>query len=136
MDFRPSNAIPSGFTTTAALRIPQTGYLASAEAARQLGVSQSTVQKWYRLGVLNGKHDGGPSSLWIRWTAKVAERLGGGAAPDPRRVSVRRLCQTQGKGPDEILVWAERKGHTVYRLRRGSTLRFFVLPKSLSLPPQ
>jgi hypothetical protein len=63
MDFRLSNAIPSGFTTTAALRIPQTGYLTSAEAARQLGVTQSTVQKWYRLGVLNGKHDGGPSSL-------------------------------------------------------------------------
>lgn len=136
MDFRLSNAIPSGFTTTAGLRIPQTGYLTSAEVAKQLGVSQSTVQKWYRLGVLSGKHDGGPSSLWIRWAAEVGERLGGGATPDSRMVSVRRLCQTQGRGPDEILAWAEREGHTVYRLRRGSTLRFFVLPQSSSLPPQ
>jgi hypothetical protein len=136
MDFRLSNAIPSGFTTTAALRVPQTGYLTSAEAARQLGVSQSTVQKWYRLGVLNGKHDGGPSSLWIRWTEEVGERLGGGATPDPRMVSVRRLCQTQGKGPDEVLAWAQREGHAVYRLRRGCSLRFFVLPQPCSLPPQ
>jgi hypothetical protein len=75
-------------------------------------------------------------SLWIRWTAEVGERLGGGAIPDSRMVSVRRLCQMQGKGPDEILAWAEREGHTVYRLRRGSTLRFFVLPQSSSLPPQ
>jgi hypothetical protein len=48
-------------------------------------------------------------------------------------VSVRRLCQMQGKGPDEILAGAEREGHTVYRLRRGSTLRFFVLPQSASV---
>lgn len=136
MDFRLSNAIPWGFTTTAALRIPQTGYLTRAEVAKQWGVSQSTVQKWYRLGVLNGKHDGGPASLWIRWTEEGGERLGGGSTPEPRMVSVRRLCQTQGKDPDAILTWAEREGHTVYRLRRGSTLRFFVLPQPSSLPPQ
>jgi excisionase family DNA binding protein len=136
MDFRLSNAIPSGFTTTAALRIPQTGYLTSAEAAQQLGVSQSTVQKWYRLGVLSGKHDGGAASLWIRWTEEIRERLGGGATPDPRMVSVRRLCQTQGKDPDDILAWAECAGHGVYRLRRGSTLRFFILPQPSSLPLQ
>ena len=77
MDFRLSNAIASGFTTTAELRLPETGYLTSAEAAEQLGVSQTTLQKWYRLGVLNGKHDGGQAPLWIRWTDGVSERLRG-----------------------------------------------------------
>jgi excisionase family DNA binding protein len=79
MDFRLSNAIPSGFTTTAALRIPQTGYLTSAEAAKQLGVSQSTVQKWYRLGVLSGKHDGGPR----RCGSAGPRRRASGSAVEP-----------------------------------------------------
>jgi excisionase family DNA binding protein len=83
MDFRRSNAIPSGFTTTADLRLPETGYLTSAEVARRLGVSQSTVQKWYRLGLLPGKHDGGSATLWIRWTEDLGQRLLGGATPLP-----------------------------------------------------
>ena len=128
MDFRLSNAIASGFTTTAELRLPETGYVTSAEAAEQLGVSQTTIQKWYRLGVLGGKHDGGQAPLWIRWTDSVRERLNGGATPDPRMVSVRRLCHTQNKQPDKILSWAQQRGHAIYRLRRGARLRFFVLP--------
>lgn len=128
MDFRLSNAIASGFTTTAELRLPETGYVTSAEAAEQLGVSQTTLQKWYRLGVLGGKHDGGQAPLWIRWTDSVRERLNGGATPDPRMVSVRRLCHTQNKQPDKILSWAQQRGHAIYRLRRGARLRFFVLP--------
>lgn len=134
MDFRRSNAIPSGFTTTAALRAPETGYITSGEAADLLGVSQSCVQRWYRLGVLSGKHDGDQSPLWIRWTDDVQRRLQGGATPDPRMVSVRSLCLQHGKRPDEILAWALANGHPIYRLRRGSTLRFFILPDDLSRP--
>ncbi|NTU62917.1 MAG: recombinase family protein [Chloroflexi bacterium] len=136
MDFRLSNAIPSGFTTTADLRLPQSGYLTSAEAAGQLGISQSTVQKWYRLGILPGKHDGGQTSLWIHWTEDLRERLAGGATPDPQMVSVRSLCQTQARPPDEVLAWAQQSGHTIYRLRRGTSLRFYVLPAIHSLPLQ
>ncbi len=66
MDFRRSNAIPSGFTTTTAvLRASASGYITSAEAAEQLGVSQSCIQRWYRLGILPGKHGGGQSPLWV-----------------------------------------------------------------------
>ena len=136
MDFRRSNGIPSGFTTTADLRLPETGYLTSAEVAQRLGVSQSTVQKWYRLGLLPGKHDGGPATLWIRWTEDLGQRLLGGATPDPRMVSMRALCQTQGRHPDAVLAWAQQYGHAIYRLRRGTSLRFYVLPAQRSVPLQ
>ncbi len=136
MDFRLSNVIPSGFTTHAELRLPTSDYITSAEAAEQLGVSQSSVQKWYKLGVLSGKHDGGQAVLWIRWTEDLGERLAGGATPHQQMVSVRSLCRTQSKRPDEVLSWAQQNGHTIYRLRRGASLRFYVLPAKPSLPLQ
>ncbi len=134
MDFRLSNAIPSGFTTNSQLRASDTGYITSAEAAARLGVGQSCIQRWYRLGVLVGKHDGGQSPLWIHWTEEMAQRLQGGATPDPRMVSVRSLCLQQGRRPDEILAWALANAHHIYRLRRGSTLKFFLLPAPASPP--
>ncbi|MCP4362373.1 MAG: recombinase family protein [Chloroflexi bacterium] len=132
MDFRLSNAIASGFTTNEALRLTDAGYITSAEAATQLGVSQGTIQTWYRLEVLSGKHDGGQSPLWIEWTEDVVRRLDGSATPDPRMVSVRSLCRTQEKRPNEVLAWAQSNGHRIYRLRRGSAMRFFILPKNSS----
>jgi DNA invertase Pin-like site-specific DNA recombinase len=134
MDFRLSNAIPSGFTTNTELRIPDSGYITSAEAAEQLDVHQTTIQKWHRLGILPGKHDGGRSPLWIRWTEDVLCRLNGGATPDPRMVSVRSLCRSQSKRPDQVLAWAQDSGHTIYRLRRGSAMRFYILPQESSIP--
>jgi DNA invertase Pin-like site-specific DNA recombinase len=132
MDFRRSNAIASEFTTAVQLRAPDGGYLTSAEAAGQLGVNQGTIQRWYRLGLLPGKHDGGQSILWIQWTEEVRERLMGGAAPHPKMVSVKRLCREQGRSPSAILAWAQNHGHTIYRLRRGSVMRFFILPADSS----
>ena len=129
MDFRHSNAIPSRFTNTPRLRVSDSRYLTSAEAAEQLGIEQTTVQKWYKLGLLQGKHAGGQSQLWIAWTEDVRERLSGQATPDPRLVSVRALCRTQGKSPEAILAWAQAQGHTIYRLRRGTAMRFFILPQ-------
>jgi excisionase family DNA binding protein len=134
MDFRLSNAIPSGFTTNTELRIPDSGYITSAEAAEQLGVDQTTIQKWYRSGVLTGKQDGRQAPLWIRWTEDVVYRLNGGATPDTRMVSVRFLCRSQEKRPDEVLSWARENGHGIYRLRRGSAMRFYILPQESSVP--
>ncbi len=130
MDFRHSNAIPSRFTNAARLRMPDSSYLTSAEAAEQLEIEQTTVQKWYKMGLLQGKHAGGQSQLWIAWTEDVRERLSGHATPDARLVSVRALCRTQGKSPSEILRWAQAEGHAIYRLRRGTAMRFFILPKA------
>jgi hypothetical protein len=134
MDFRLSNAIPSGFTTNTNLRIPDSGYITSVEAAEQLDVDQTTIQKWYRRGVLTGKQDGRQSPLWIRWTEDVVYRLNGGATPDARMVSVRSLCRSQDKRPDEVLSWARDNGHGIYRLRRDSAMRFYVLPQEFSVP--
>ncbi len=136
MDFRRSNAIPSRFTTTTTLRVSDSTYLTTAEAAAALGIEQTTVQKWYKWGVLQGKHAGGQAQLWIAWTDDIAERLTGRAIPDPRMVSVRALCRTQGKRPEEILRWAQAKGHTIYRLRRGTAMRFFLLPQTTEPPAQ
>ena len=134
MDFRLSNAIPSGFTTNADLRIPDTGFITSAEAAKQLGVNQTTIQKWYRYGLLPGKHDGGQAPLWIRWSDDVEYRFTGGATPDPRMVSVRSLCKQLDKTRKEVYTWALENNHTIYRLRRGTLMWFYILPRQLSPP--
>ncbi len=133
MDFRLSNSIPSGFTTNSGLRAAESGYVTTAEAAAQLGVCQETIQKWYRLGVLAGKHHAGQSQLWIRWGDDVVERLGGGVRPDLRMVSVRSLSQLQGKSWEEVVVWASGQGYGIYRLRRGTALRFYILPHANSV---
>jgi len=132
MTLHRSNSIPSGFTTAEALRLTDSGYITSAEAAKQLGISQATVQKWYKLGVLSGKHDGGQSPLWIEWTEDILYRLSGSAVPEGRMVSSRSLCRSQDKRPYEVLAWAQTEGHTIYRLRRGTAMHFFILPKEVS----
>jgi hypothetical protein len=129
MDFRLSNGISSGFTTAAKLRIPDSGYISSREAANELGVTQGTIQRWYKLGILTGKHDGGQSQLWIRWTEDVAYRLNGNAAPDSRMVQLRSLCRSEGKEWDKVLEWACKNGHSIYRLRRGKKMLFYIVPR-------
>jgi hypothetical protein len=132
MDFRLTNAIPSGFTTNADLRIHDTGYITCAEAAQQFGVSPKTIQNWYKWGVLPGKQDEAGKPIWIEWNDDIMHRLNGGAIPDPRMVSTRMLCPTMNKKPREVLAWAAAQGHTIYRLLRGKTMRFFVLPTAAS----
>jgi len=93
MDFRKSNQIPSTFVCkTQTLRSQDSPYLSSAEAAERLGVSQSAIQKWYRLGLLPGKRDPGHSVLWVQLSEELETRLNGSAVPDPRMVTVRTLC--------------------------------------------
>jgi DNA invertase Pin-like site-specific DNA recombinase len=135
MDFRLSNGIPSGFTVTPSLRLTENGYLTSAEAAARLEINQTTVQKWYKLGLLQGKHAGGQKALWIAWTEEAEVRLGGQASFDPRMTSVKSLCKFQGKTWEQVIRWCVEEGHQIYRLRRGTTFRFYVLPASCSLQP-
>ena len=132
MDFRLTNAIPSGFTTNADLRIPNTGYITCAEAAQQFGVSPKTIQNWYQWGVLPGKQDDAGQPIWIEWNDDIMNRLNGGAIPDPRMVSMRMLGRTLNKERREVLAWAAAQGHTIYRLLRGKTMCFFVLPNAAS----
>jgi hypothetical protein len=135
MDFRLSNGIPSGFTVNPQLRLTENGYLTTAEAAARLEINQTTVQKWYKLGLLQGKHAGGQKALWIAWTEEVERRLGGQASFDPRMISVKSLCKLQGKTWEQMLRWCVEERHQIYRFRRGTTFRFYVLPESRSLQP-
>lgn len=132
MDFRRSNAISSEFTTQTQLRSTESGYVTSAEVAQRLAVSQSTIQKWYRVGLVSGKHATDQTQLWIRWSDEMLDRLKGNASLDPRMVSVRSLCLKQHKPFEEVIAWALQAGHRLYRLRWGSKLAFFVLPTSAS----
>jgi DNA invertase Pin-like site-specific DNA recombinase len=135
MDFRLSNGIPSGFTVNPQLRLAENGYLTTAEAAARLEINQTTVQKWYKLGLLQGKHAGGQKALWIAWTEEAEVRLGGQVGFDPRMTSVKSLCKLQGKTWEQVIRWCVEEGHQIYRLRRGTTFRFYVLPASCSLQP-
>jgi hypothetical protein len=128
LDFRRANAIPSGLTASAVLRLPDSGYLSSADVAARLGVEQTRVQKWFQLGVLAGKQDARQKPLWIAWDAETARRLDGRAPLDERMVSVKRLCRQLGKSADDVLAWAVAAGHTVYRVRRNTTYRFYIRP--------
>ncbi len=134
MDFRLSNGIPSGFTVAPHLRLTGNGYLTTAEAASRLEINQTTVQKWYKLGLLKGKHAGGQKALWIEWTEEAEARLGGHASFDQRMTSVKSLCKSQSKTWEQVIRWCVGEGHQIYRLRRGTTFRFYVLPVSSSLP--
>jgi hypothetical protein len=132
MDFRLTNEIPSGFTKTPELRIADNDYLTSAEAAERLGVTQGTIQRWYKLGIVSGKHVGEQSRLWIFVNEEVEYRLKGGAKPDARMVSIKRLSREQRKNWEQIVVGAQSQGDQIYRLRRGSRESFYILPASIS----
>ena len=111
MDFRVSNAIPSGLTASPTMRSPATDYITSAEAAKRLGVDQTRIGMWFRWGVLAGKQDAAQHQLWIRWDDDIATRLNGGAPIDERMISVKRLCAQEDKLPGEVLNWASTHGH-------------------------
>lgn len=136
MDFRKSNQIPSTFVCkTQTLRSDERIYLTSAEAAERLGISQITVPKWYRLGLLPGKRDPGHSVLWIQMSEDLEYRLRGGAIPDPRMLTVRALCRTRNMTPDQVLAWAQSEGHKIFRMQVGKILRFYILPAEASAMP-
>jgi len=130
MDFRLSNSIPSGLTASPTMRLATAAYHTSAEVAAFLGLQQSAIQRWVADGVLEGRHGPGQSQLWIHWTPELEHQLDGRAAFDPRMVSVRRLCRDGGQSPDAVLRWARDQGHAIFRLRRGTAYRFYILPAS------
>jgi hypothetical protein len=132
MDFRLSNGIASGFTTRADLRLSDGGYLTTAEAAHQIGVTVSAVESWFKQGILPGKRDRPSAAVWIAWSEELLYRLQGSAQPDPRMLSVRRLCRIRNERPPAIFTWANENGHQIYRLRRGTAWRFYILPEDVT----
>ena len=130
--FRRTHAIGSAFSPEQTLRLNDAVYITSAEAARRLGEPQSTIQRWCRLGILDSKQDGPDTRYWVWWHEDVRYRFSGDAISDPRMVSVRSLCATQGKQRPEVLAWTRSHGYTIYRLQRGSRKRFYLLPPTAS----
>jgi hypothetical protein len=130
LDFRTSNAIPSGLTASPTMRLPETEYITSREAAKRLGVDQTGIQSWFHWGVLGGKQDAAQRQLWIKWNTDVERRLGGSAPIDKRMVSVKRLCAQEGKAAPEVLQWASAHGHEILRVRRGTSFRFYIVPSA------
>jgi DNA invertase Pin-like site-specific DNA recombinase len=128
LDFRTSNAIPSGLTASPTMRLAEAEYITSSEAAKRLGVDQTGIQSWFHWGVLGGKQDAAQRQLWIKWNNDVERRLGGSAPIDKRMVSVKRLCAQEGKAAGEILRWASEHGHEILRVRRGTSFRFYIVP--------
>jgi hypothetical protein len=128
MDFRVSNAIPSGLTASPTKRLPETDYVTSTEAAKRLGVDQTRIQTWFHWGVLGGKQDAAQRQLWITWSDDVATRLKGSAPIDERMISVKRLCAQEHQLPGEVLTWASAHGHQILRVRRGTSFRFYIRP--------
>lgn len=128
MDFRLSNGIPSGLTASPALRLATSGFHTSAEIAAFLSVRPYAVQRWVADGVLDGRHGDRQSQLWIHWTPEVERRMDGRAPFHPRMISTRRLCREHGWTPSKVFQWARTEGHTIFRLRRGTTYRFYILP--------
>lgn len=128
MDFRLSNGIPSGFTTSSKARLPDSGHLSSGELAAHLGVNVATIQKWFRVGILEGRQTGRQAQLWVRADDDAVARLNGSAPVDSTAISMRHLMKTTGKPERDIVEWAKREGHRILRVRRGKTACFYVQP--------
>jgi DNA invertase Pin-like site-specific DNA recombinase len=128
LDFRVSNAIPSGLTASPTMRLADTDYVTSADAAKRLGVDQTRIQTWFHWGVLSGKQDAAQRQLWITWNDDVERRLSGTAPIDQRMISVKRLCAQEGKLAGDVLAWASTHGHEILRVRRGTSFRFYIVP--------
>lgn len=130
MDFRLSNSIPSGFTKTAELRMDQ-GYIPSQEAAKALNATVTTIQKWFRLGILEGKQGiGKQAKLWIFLNEKDIKRLNGAAEYDLTIKTFKSVMKETGMSKEELIKWAKLNNHEILRLKRGELFRFYIKPNS------
>jgi DNA invertase Pin-like site-specific DNA recombinase len=128
MDFRLSNNIPSGFTTASGFK-ESVGYVTSSEIGIQLGVDKTTVQKWFKIGILHGRgRISKQGMLWIYWNEEVKKRLDGTASFDSTVKTFRSIMKTTGMTQQEVIKWANDNDNEIIRLRRGKTLHFFIRP--------
>lgn len=129
MDFRLSNGIPSGFTKNTELRTDQ-GFIPSQEAASLLNTSIGTVQKWYKLGILEGKRGlGTQSKLWIFLDDDTIRRLNGTAEFDSTVKTLASVIKETKITKEELIKWAKSSEHEVLRLKRGEIFQFYIKPK-------
>jgi hypothetical protein len=128
MDFRLSNGIASGFTTSTKARLPEGGHCSSGELAARLGVDVVTIQKWFRVGILEGRQASRQQQLWLRVDEDVVARMCGSAPVDSTAISMRHLMKTTGKPEPEVVNWAKSEGHRILHVRRGKSACFYIQP--------
>ncbi len=126
MDFRLCHGIASSFTISRRMKIPDSGYVTSGELAKNLRVDQTTIQKWFNAGILDGHQDDERCQLWIKADAETIKRLNGTVPIDPGCVSVRRLVTERKQQMSEIVAWAKNEGKEILRVRRGSRFFFYI----------
>lgn len=126
--FRTDHAIPSAFTTVEALRLRESGYVTTAEAAAHVDVQPQEVLTWLRWGVVCGKQAEKYGPVWILWNDELRERLSGAAPLDSRMLPVRNLCRERQQTIQDVLAWAREQRCQIYRIRRGTGYRLYLMP--------
>lgn len=130
MDFRLSNKIASGFTRTESLKVDK-GYVSSQEAAEILNADVSAIQRWFKLGILEGKRgEGAQSPLWIYLDDSIIKRLNGSADFDLTIRTFRSLLKDQQMSKEELIKWVKLNDHEILRLKRGKIFHFYIRPKN------
>jgi len=101
-----------------AARDPREGPFSADEAARELGVTASTVRQWLRQGVLAGKQMT-PRAPWqIVLTEEVRRRLAGGDVP-AGWVGLAEAARRLGVGKSLVAYWVKRGKLNAIRTRVG-----------------
>ncbi len=131
MDFRLSNGIASSFTASEKLKIPNSGFITSRELAQTLKVNQTTIQKWFNAGILEGRKGEGQCRLWIKTNEEMIKKLDGTAPIDSTCVSFKRLMAERKRTMAEVVELAKNKGYEILRIRRGSKYCFYIQPTKI-----
>ena len=130
MDFRLSNHIPSGFTRAAEFSTAQ-GYVPSQEAAQALNANIVTIQKWFKVGILEGRRGiGKQSKLWIYLNEEIIKRLNGTAEFDTTIKTFRSVIKEMSLSRQALVEWVKLNNHEIIRLKRGNAFHFYIKPKN------
>ena len=88
------------------VRDPTEGPFTADEAARELGVTMSTVHRWLREGILAGEQLTAGAPWRIVLTAEVRKRLSGGEAPEGW-VGLTEAARRLGLSKSHVAYWVK-----------------------------
>jgi excisionase family DNA binding protein len=111
---RKSNEIPSGRKPLGA----SDSLYTAEEAAKELGVSSTTLHQWLREGLLRGRQ-AAPSAPWrIVIDEEARRRLGGGSAPEGW-VGLKDAAQRLGVSKQTVATWVKSGKLQAVRVTQG-----------------
>ncbi len=105
---------------------PRHGPFNAEEAARELGVTMSTVHRWLRDGILAGEQltPGAPWRIVLR--DEVRERLNGGEAPQAW-VGLTEAARRLGVSKSQVAYWVKSGKLAAVRVTVGGTDQMRIL---------